>query len=90
MTLAESLLLFFIAFVVVPISVETSVCVCPGPGKKGAVCDWESKTWNKKFDIKTKEYYYVLSEADETDNRIEKQMRKRYHEKRREEDENTN
>ena len=77
-TTNDMLALFFIAFVVIPITVETHNCMHPNQEAQGAVCDWKSKTWHKKFDLETLEYYYVLEETSDTDNFVERQVRKRY------------
>ena len=79
--LSETIALFLVAFVAVPIGVETVICMHPNSENKGAVCNWEDKKWNKKFDLGTRTYYYTLDEFDDSDNFIEKKMRKRHHEK---------
>tara|TARA_R100000808_G_scaffold24903_1_gene59193 strand:- start:1423 stop:1698 length:276 start_codon:yes stop_codon:yes gene_type:complete len=75
---SEVLILNFIAFVVMPITVETTICLNPSPIHRGAVCNWEEKNWEVKFDIETMEYYYELKPTDQSDNFIEKKMRKRF------------
>ena len=85
----EILALFFVAFVIIPITVETHNCIHPAPENERAVCDWKSKTWTKKFDLKTRKYYYVLDETSDTDNFVEIQARKRYW-KRKEKNEKNN
>ena len=64
-----------------PLTYETISCYHPTPEREAAVCDWSTKKWVRKFDIKTKKYYYTLEEEDPTDNFFEKKMRKRYIEK---------
>lgn len=73
--------LIFAGFFVTPITYETISCYHPTPEREAAVCDWSTKKWVRKFDIKTKKYYYTLEEEDPTDNFFEKKMRKRYIEK---------
>ena len=75
---SEMLALWILGFIIAPIAVETSVCISPSPDKEGAVCNWKSKSWERKFDLKTREYYYTLKPTSESDNFIEKKMRKRY------------
>jgi len=70
--------LFVISFVGTPIVVETATCYNPSPEIVGAVCNWKEKQWVKKFDMETKQYYYTLKDESDTDNFIEKKMRKRY------------
>ena len=82
MFLKETAILFIVAFVLIPISVESWNCTHPLPDGDGAVCDWDSKNWDKKFDLETLQYYYVLRDVDPTDNFVEKRMRERYHKKR--------
>ena len=79
--LTETIVLFLVAFVGIPIGVETGVCMDPNPNKKGAVCNWKEKTWTKKFDLETRTYYFALDEFDDSDNFIEKKMRKKHHDK---------
>ena len=79
MNLTESLLMMFLGFVVIPVSVETSICMNPKPNKKGAVCQWDEKTWETKFHRPSLTYYTALKHEDKTDNFIEKRMRIRYH-----------
>ena len=74
----EIIALHFVAFVVMPITVESTICFNPSPTSQGHVCNWKEKTWVKKFDTETKEYYYTLEEYDENDSRIERAMRNRY------------
>ena len=76
-----TLILHFVSFVVIPITVETTVCLNPSPTHRGVVCNWEEKKWVKKFDMETKQYYYELEDVDSTDNCIEKIARERYHNK---------
>ena len=77
----EIVVLFIVAFIVIPVIVETENCIYPTPSNNGAICKWEDKEWDEKFDLKTKKYYYVLRETDKTDNFVEKKVRKRYIEK---------
>ena len=77
----EVLALNFIAFIVMPVIVETTICLNPSPEHRGEVCDWQEKKWIRNFDIETKRYYYTLEEQDLTDNFFERKMRKRYLEK---------
>lgn len=74
----EELVLHFVAFVVIPITVESRICLSPKPTDTGTVCTWEPDTWEKKFNLETKEYYYILKEEDSRDNFIERKARKRY------------
>tara|TARA_Y100001963_G_scaffold42686_1_gene59779 strand:+ start:601 stop:849 length:249 start_codon:yes stop_codon:yes gene_type:complete len=70
--------LWVLGYVVTPIAVETNKCLCPKKDVKGVVCDWKSKAWKKKFDLKTKTYYYTLEDVDKSDNFVEKKMRERF------------
>ena len=79
MNLTESLLMMFLGFVVIPVSVETSICMNPKPNKKGAVCQWDEETWERKFHRPSLTYYTALKHEDKTDNFIEKRMRIKYH-----------
>ena len=74
----EVLALNFIAFIVMPVVVETTICLNPSPEHRGEVCNWEEKIWIKKFDMETKQYYYILEEKSDTDNFFERKARKRY------------
>ena len=70
--------LFVISFVGTPIVVETATCYNHSPEITGAVCYWTEKQWVKKFDLEARRYYYTLKDESDTDNFIEKRMRKRY------------
>ena len=78
MGVSETLSLFFVAFIVIPISVESSICLYPNPQKDGAVCNWKQKEWIREFDLETRKYYYTLKTTSQSDNFIERKMRKRY------------
>ncbi len=77
----EVLALNFIAFIVMPVVVETTICLNPSPEHRGEVCNWEEKTWIRKFDLKNKEYYYIIDENGDSINFIERKMIKKYNEK---------
>ena len=79
MGINEVVALNILAFVVMPITVETTICLNPSPDHRGEVCNWEEKEWIRKFNLDTKEYYYTLAEEDESDNIFERKMRERYH-----------
>ena len=78
MGVSEVLALHFVAFVVMPITVETTICLNPSPTHRGAVCNWEEKQWIRKFDLDTRQYYNTLEPTSQSDNFIERKMRTRF------------
>tara|TARA_R100000742_G_C4271452_1_gene90390 strand:- start:1011 stop:1370 length:360 start_codon:yes stop_codon:yes gene_type:complete len=81
MNVTESLLMMALGFVVIPVSVETSICMNPKVDQIGAVCQWREDTWERKFHKPSLTYYMALKKVDKTDNFIESNMRVRYHKK---------
>ena len=79
MNVTESLLMMALGFIVVPVTVETTICMNPKIDQIGVVCEWKEETWERKFHRPSLTYYMALKKVDKTDNFIEKRMRIRYH-----------
>ena len=74
---SEVIVLHFIAFVVMPITVETTISLNPSPTSQGNACNWKQQQWIMKVEVETKEYYYVLEKTSDTDNFFERKTRRR-------------